>query len=351
MTDDFFKTALLDDDGKHQLCLDLLTEFSAQNVRGANSRGEIIHSCCLPFGQHRNGDRRPSASLNYKKLTYNCLGCGSSGGLLWFIAVCRGEDGNQVRQWLAEQTGLDGQVMDWTKLLAVVDEMYEKAAAGPPPVPSFAEAVLDPWDLIHPYMTDGAPEFGITGRHVPEETLEHFRVGYAESYHMGPYEPPQERIIIPHFWKDKLVGWQARRIDDSQEPKYKNSPEFPKDRTLYNYRPGVDAVLVESPLSVLRHWHHQPHLMATFGAEMPDAQLKLLQRMKTLTVWFDNDNGGWKGTEHIIEALSRHVTVKVVDNPYDADVADLDDATVDKLITTAIPWGLWSRPTSLLEVP
>lgn len=350
MTNDFFETALLDDNGKLQLCLDLLTEFGAQNVRRPTGRGEIIHSCCLPFGAHKNGDRSPSASLNYKKLTYNCLGCGSSGGLLWFIAVSRGGDGVAARQWLEKETGLGGNPLDFSRIEEMIKEIYSRKSLAPPPIPTYAESVLDQWDFIHPYMTTGAPELGVEGRGIPEATLDHFRIGYAQEFFMGEHQPTQERIIIPHFWRGKLVGWQARRINDADTPKYKSSYQFPKDLTLYNYEPLNDVVVVESPASVLRHWHHVPTMTATFGAKITEQQIRLLQRARSVICFMDPDEAGWTATELLRAQVPRHASLKIVDNPYDADPADLADDIVDTLISSALPWGAWRQPTALQEV-
>lgn len=40
-----------------------------------NNGDELIHSCPLPFGMHRNGDLSPSASLNSETLLFNCFTC------------------------------------------------------------------------------------------------------------------------------------------------------------------------------------------------------------------------------------------------------------------------------------
>lgn len=351
---EYFEATLLDDASKERLCRDLLAEFGVTRIR-QTVKGELIHSCPLPFGNHAHGDRNPSASLNFRKLTFNCLGCQSSGGLLWFIACCRGEDGLQARKWLEEQTGLGQTVMDLSKLLLMIDGMYAKEASMPPPIPSFAPSVLDPWQAIHPYLTIGLPEFGVPGRGIPEATLERFRVGYAEQYPMGLDEdgderPPQERVVIPHWWHGSLVGWQARALARGDEPKYKASPDFPRDRTIFNYQSGVDVIVVESPMSVLRHWHHQPTMMATFGAKVTEEQLGLLRRAKSVTVWMDPDKAGWKATRQLIRELPRHTVLNIVDSPWDADPGDLDDEAVDKLIADAVPWGLWTKPEELKGV-
>lgn len=350
---DFFEATILPDESKEQLCRELLSEFGVTHVNHYRKRGELIHSCCLPHGAHKNGDRKPSASLNYKKLTYNCLGCGSHGGLLWFIAVCRGEDGEQARKWLEGQTGLGQTVMDLSTLLKILDEVYNPSSGEKVPIPRYAEATLDPWtwNMHHPYLTDGDAESGLVGRNIPESSLEHFRVGYAPEYYMGKNALPQhtERIIFPQFWKGDLVGWQARRINPADEPKYKNSPEFPKDETIYNYDNGdrKRAIVVESPMSVLRHFHHQPTMQATFGAETTDTQVRLLQRYQDVVLWFDNDAAGWKATHRIATALARYNTVWVVDSPFAADAADMNDEEVDRLIQEAIPYAIWKPPVEL----
>lgn len=343
-----FEAASLPDDQKEELCRSLLAEFGVTSIATTVS-GELIHSCCLPFGSHRNGDKNPSASLNYRKLTYNCLGCGSAGGLLWFIAVCRGEDSHEARQWLNNQTGTGNTVMELSALLTILDQIYAKSSSVRPPMPRYHPSALKPWtwQAQHPYLTSGAPEHGVEGRHIPEETLWHFGIGYAPEYYDG-----SERIIIPLWWEGDLVGWQARRIDAAgYSDKYRNSPDFPKDRTLYNYSSKhPKGILVESPASVLRHYHHQNTLEATFGAKVTDAQIKLLHRhAEGVILWFDNDNAGWEATCHVGEALQPYVPVWTVESPWAADPADLPDDLVDHLIDQAVPWSVWSPPTTLKQ--
>lgn len=42
------------------------------------------------------------------------------------------------------------------------------------------------------------------------------------------------RLIIPAYWKCKLIGWQSRAINDYSEPKYYTMPDFKKRLMLYN---------------------------------------------------------------------------------------------------------------------
>lgn len=341
----FFEAKTLPEAQREQLCRDLLAEFGVANINRTYTK-ELIHSCPLPFGNHKNGDRNPSASLNFAKLTFNCLGCGNAGGLLWFIASCRGEDSAEARTWLESRTGLGNTVMELKVLLDILDSMYSKDTETRAPIPVYNDSVLDPWTKwpeFHPYLTEGIPEMGVYGRNIPRDTLRHFRIGYAEEYFDG-----SERIIIPAFWNDRLVGWQARHIlAGDYSDKYRNSPEFPREQIFYNRPPGRDAVLVESPMSTLRHFAHQPTLTASYGAKISEIQLRLLQRYDRLVLWFDNDDAGWNATQTVGEANSPYQQVWVVPSPYAADPADLPDEMVDSLIASAIPYAIWSPPQEL----
>ena len=318
----------LPDSEKHRLCAGLLAEFGARNVR--ESGDEMIHSCPLPFGMHRNGDQNPSASLNWRKLTFHCLGCGSSGGLLWFIATMRGTAGTDARRWLGEQTGIGG-VQDLSALMTFLDALASPQASTVAPMPRYDRRILEPWRAIHPYLTEV--------RGIREQNVIDHDVCWDGS-----------SIIIPHFWQGDLVGWQARRLEASSGPKYKSTPEFPRDRTLFRYRPGESVVVVESPMSVIAR-AHQRHLEATFGAAVATKQLSLIANHSEIILWFDNDEAGWVATEQVGSWLmDRTSKLWAIDSPFAADPADLDDETFDSILAEhVVPWVLWKRPTRRLE--
>lgn len=341
-----FEFALISDLEKRELCVGLLAEFGVVHYK-ENAEGELIHSCSIPGSGHRNGDKNASASLNWKKLTFNCLGCGSSGGVIWYIAMCRGLDGPGAREWLGAQTGLGQRSMDLPKLLDLITMIFGQHSEYSP-IPNYDPRVLDPWldwEDHHPYLTDGG---GILDKHrdIPVETIEHFRLGYADEYFDG-----SERIIIPIFWKEKLVGWQARCLPGyTGNDKYRNSPELPRDRILYNHARRRELILVESPMSVLRHYHQIPQMEASFGAKVTDAQLRLCQRYQRVVLWFDNDKAGWQATQRVGAELARYVPVSVVNSAYNADPADMDDDTVADLVDNhRIPFTLWEPPEELIE--
>lgn len=319
---------LLPDFEKEALALALLEEFGASRIRV--DKDEIHHSCLLPFGMHKNGDRSASASLSFKKLTYNCFVCGG-GGLLWFIATMRGETSQEARKWLREKTGLHGTVRPLGDLLRLFDAFYSERGDKEPD-PRYNPKVLEPWKMAHPYLLET--------RQIPLENIIKHQVGW---------DPQINRIIIPHFIGPNLVGWQSRKLDpnDPEPAKYKNTPKLPKLTSLYNYdKAAPSAVIVESPLSVLRH-SHWLHMEATFGAEVSDRQIQLIGKHPEVILFMDNDKAGWKATRRMAYQLIRLTNVRIVPNPYDADPADFDPISLKVLLQRAVPPVLWEIPKRL----
>lgn len=340
ISSDFTEISLMNDTQKKDLCVSLLNEFGAK-VKSISSKGEILHSCVLPFGGHKNGDANPSANLNYKKLTFNCWGCGNSGGLLWFISACRNESTEQTRNWLKNETGIGGE-QSLSSLLDFFDAIWSPEKTVTPVLPKLDPSLLNKWLYLHPYMTEK--------RGIPEDTLMRFLVGYDPEYEVKLGEKlvvKSPRIIIPHFWGGKLVGWVTRRLIDDGTPKYVNSPGFPKDLTLFNDLIQTGTVtVVESPMSVLSK-AHMGNIVATFGANVTERQMRLLSMRDKVILFFDNDNAGYNATREVGEYLLPYTNVLVADNPYNADPADMDDETYRFCCIGAIPYSFWKEPEGL----
>lgn len=350
-----FEPVTLPDEMKQDLCRDILAEFGVERIKRSGT--EFLMHCVMPWHEDR---RIGSAFLSWKKLTYICFSCQSSGGLLWLLGVLRGGTEDDTRKWLEERTGLSGDY-DVAAMMRYLDSVYAETDRAPAPMPKFSPRALERWAFIHPWLTDPISE---GGRGIPEANLEQMQVGYAEEYPMGKDAednplPPSERIVVPHFWRGALVGWQSRRLDPTDgTPKWLSTPEMPKDRTLYNHREDRDyAVVVESPMSTLRHLHHQP-FTATFGALVTDNQVRLLAQYPKVVLWMDPDEAGWRATRGwtddsgeyhpgLLERLERYTDVWAVETDWAVDPGDMDDQTVDDLIAEAVPSSLWEEPEVL----
>jgi hypothetical protein len=334
--------SLMPDEQKRELCLELLEEFGATGIQ-ETTKGELRHRCTLPIGAHT--DRNSiTASVNYRKLVFRCYVCNNRGGLLWWIATNRGENTEQSEKWLSKESGVS-EVLDLPMLLKLIEALARPKNTEVQPMPTYDERILDSWRrwrIFHPYLTLPISE---GGRECPEVNLARYKVGYCDEDVHWRYH---QRIIIPLHWNGALVGWQARKLleDDPEPAKYRNTPQFPRDRTVYGDLGERDIVLVESPLSVLRHAHHLP-MVATFGSAVSDMQIPLLHRYRRVTLWYDNDKSGWEGVYSLIARLKNYVDLRIVDSPWDADPADMTEAEAAELVEGAIPYMLWSKPMTL----
>lgn len=341
----------LPDEEKKALCVDLLNEFGASTI---NERGdELHHQCVMPW----HNDRAPSAQMNWAKLVYKCFSCDSSGGLLWLISTCRDEDTAEARNWLRSQTKFEAGSEDaLDRLLDFFDAVYDTGRQEVP-IPKMSLKALDPWKVIHPYLTE------IRG--INRENIISSSVGYGTfriRNKLGEMVQ-SERIVVPHFWHGDLVGWQTRRLTDDGTAKWHNSPDFPKDTTVYNFEPDRHdtVVVVEAPLSVVAKGH-LAHMVSTFGAGVGERQIQHLSKYRKIVLWMDNDAAGYKAilgrdkesgwkTEHtpgLGELLEPYSQVWVVDSPYDADPADMsDDLALSLIQDAAVPFPVWQPPLSL----
>lgn len=309
---------------KRELCLELLEELGVEHI---TERGdELIHGCVVS-GYHTDQQRSPTGSLNVEKLVYLCLGCQAAGGLLWYVSTVLDISRKEARKWIDSRTGAEDQT---SMLLRFYDAMYAGKYKHKEPIPVYDERIISSWHVdSHPYLDQ---------RGISKDNARLFKLGWDEE---------KNGLIIPHFFKNKLVGWQTRYLQG--DIKYKSTPSFPKARTLFNYNSRQDrAVVVEAPISVVRH-EGEHHWEATVGANTTDEQVQLLEKHSRVILWMDNDIAGWKATRHIANALMNSTDVWVVDSPFAGDPGDLPTETVDKLITNlAVPYAVWSPPKALM---
>jgi hypothetical protein len=351
----------LPDARKRQLCIELLAEFGVDEFV-ETTKGELRHKCTLPLGGHTDRDS-VTASINYKKLQFNCFVCHNSGSVLWWAAINRHDSVTSTRDWIKDKSGLASGI-PLAELLDIVDSLFHpKTEERIWPV--YDPRVLTPWtswSKFHPYLTLPWVEHG---REIPEPTLAKFHVGYADHDDDWHY---YQRIILPVFWDSQLVAWQARRLwpDDPDKAKYKFSPDPPRDRILYCDPQALNSdhiVLVESIMSVLRHDHHLP-MAAFMGADVTDMQLKLLHRFERVYLALDNDKAAWQAlagrrnkrgrntSVGIIERLRPYTEVFVVRHCYGAiegregapDPSDFTEHEFAVQIDNAVPAALWKPP-------
>lgn len=353
MTTDLDQLTALPDEHKAQIAKDVLDALGIQVKR--QIRDELIIPC--PVGMfHADQERNPTAALSASKLLFHCLGCQSSGTILWLIATVRGDiTVDEAREWLMGEAGLT-RAVGLPDMLSFFDALYTPKSR--PPMPVYSPRMLERWEA------HGIPDYILNDRQIPRHTALTMGICLDPDGFIGPPEARERtgpRAVIPHYWRGDLVGWQSRRLPgaDPTAPKYLSTPGFPRDETIFDYRPlREEVVVVESPMSQLRHQHHSD-VEATFGAVVTDEQIKHLVNGRSKLIWFmDNDPAGWRAVAGRTfngrffpgapERASRWCQNWVVQSPFAADPADMSDELYDLLVHEhAVPWQVWEQPKVL----
>ena len=292
---------------------------------------ELIHSCKLPFGMHKNGDSNPSASLNRESLLFNCFTCGG-GSIVWLVQNCLDVDRDTAAAELKNYA--DGlKVVPIEDFIDRLNKMFANEAQSRFDIPVYNERILDRWITSTDYLT----ERGVSLR-VQKEMKTGLDRGRREIARVNGLETYVEvdRVVLPHFINGRLVGWVARKTGNVEGvAKYKNSKSFPRQYSLYNYDnvEGMQHVyVVESPMSVLvLKSRGVTDVVATFGAKVSKPQLDLLREFPKVTIFMDGDAPGRSATHNLIDALREYVSLTVIDTPDGEDPASLD----------AIPEGIY----------
>jgi hypothetical protein len=330
----------------------VLEHYGAEHcheIVSSDGTTEIVHSCLLDKIEphHKNADRNPSAWANVEKGLYVCS-VWWAGDILHLIQKLEGKD--DFGSIMPVVSGfLVGATKDAASLRQELDQLFSEEIYSVD-LPSYSERVLDSWRSSHPYMREW--------RGISHETQELLGIGYDEK---------ENRVVFPHWWDGRLVGWQKRVIPNTRRnhqterwevakwpptypdwPRYRNSSALPKSETLYAYdmiqKEHIrDIVVVESPMSVAKAYTHNiPGVLATFGAKVSRAQIRLLREFPRVIVWFDADPAGMQGAYRLVQGLYRHIEVLVVEPDEGIDLGDLNSADeVREKLNGAMAAPLW----------
>lgn len=284
-------------------------------------KGQNYTGLC-PF----HSEKAPSFTVNQDKQIYHCFGCGRGGDVFTFWMEYHNLTFPQSLRGLAERYNIP--------LPRDRDLPAERKKA------ELKELLFKITDLAGGYFhnillksANGKPGRDyFSKRHLSQETISAFRLGYAVqrwdgfinylkskniSLDMGAkagllvpkedgkyYDRFRGRIIFPIFdLNHQIIGFGGRILDDSL-PKYINTPETPiyhKGNSLY----GLDsafrsirekglAIIVEGYMDVLvLRQYGIPNVVASLGTALTSDQIRRLKGYtKEVVVLFDPDVAG-----------------------------------------------------------
>ncbi len=306
----------------------LIGQYVALKQRGQNWVG------LCPF----HNEKSPSFNVRQDRQFFHCFGCKESGDALAFLMRLEGLTFPQAARALAERAGIEIKEANDRE-----DEQKRKDRARLERLGAVMEAATLFYleQRTHHALARFAQE-ELARREVEAKTADTFRLGYAPhgwdalTAHLekkghaiadaellglcvkrrdqsGYYDRFRHRLVFPiSDLHGQVVAFSGRILpspdgrDQSQEPKYVNSPEGPlykKGELLYGLhearveiRRSGWAVLCEGNFDLVSlHQAGIANVVAPLGTAFTEAQAKLLRRFaQRVTVMFDGDNAGRK---------------------------------------------------------
>jgi len=127
---------------------------------------------------------------------------------------------------------------------------------------------------------------------------------------VGPVGPFKHRVLIPLFWDNRLVSYQARDVTGKQSIRYKACPKeweaIHHKHLVYGLwealRHGMRKVIItEGPIDV---WKLGIGGVCTFGISFTQQQAMLLARnLDKAFIAFDNEKQAWRSAKKLAAEL------------------------------------------------
>ncbi|MFS8797955.1 DNA primase [Synechococcus sp. R60.3] len=317
-----------------------LVEVVAEKVVLRKQGKNFVGLC--PF----HNDHKPSFQVSPSKQIYKCFSCGAGGDVLRFVMQTEHLPFAEAVRHLARRYhiplptrnpeaqplgSLDERELSHREklleILAMAADFYQHA--------------------LRSQLGSAARQY-LHSRHLSEETLQKFQIGFAppgwqslyeylvnhkrqpvklleeagllvpRQQGSGHYDRFRNRIMLPIFdVQGRVIGFAGRALGESGQPKYLNSPEtelFNKSQVVYGLNFARDAIakadqvlVVEGYFDVIAlHQAGVAYAVAAMGTALTPHQVKILLRYtqsKRLILNFDADRAGLNAANRAIEAV------------------------------------------------
>ncbi len=356
-------------------------------------RGQVHVGLC-PFHE----EKTPSFSVTPAKQMYYCFGCQAGGDTIKFLMALGKRSFSEVvldlarRYQVPVQTLEPEQRQEFQRQLSLREQLYEILAVA---TSFYQHALRQP-------EGQQALEYLKKTRHLREETIQQFQLGYApvgweilyrylveaKRYPLqlveqaglilprksgdGYIDRFRSRLMIPiHDTPGRIIGFGGRSLGDEQ-PKYLNSPEtelFDKSKTLFALDKASDAISKQDRAVVVEGYFDAialhacgiTNVVASLGTALSLDQVRQLLRYtdsKQIILNFDADAAGDKAAFRAISEVARlaytgQLQLRILKLPdgKDADEFIHTIATPEKyreLLETAPLWLDWQIQQVLL---
>ena len=278
----------------------VLKKFDLKKIH--RSRGGF--TACCPFHENNN---TPAFSMSDSGL-WICFSCNERGNLKSFIRRLGGDINNWQEN--LKMSGIQ---------LANASGVIKSSAPGTMPAD------------FNTYSQLGKVPPSILKR-LEWDTIDNFQLGASE---IGKNK---NRGIIPIYYKEKVVGYHGRALDESTVPKYYNSPGVDIKEYVFNYDSCIGAeevIVVEGAFNAMSMWEKGfENTVATFGTKFTSSQMHRIFSLspQTLVICFDRDTHKDRPGQRAAMSMAA-LTYQLIDTyimplPFDKDPNDLPASTL-----------------------
>ncbi|MGX4645097.1 DNA primase [Holzapfeliella sp. JNUCC 80] len=330
--------------------LDVASQYIQFQKKGKNYFG------LCPFHE----ERTPSFSISEEKQIFHCFSCGRGGNVFKLLMDIENLSFPEAVLKVAQ----DNNIPIPSDVQSTTTNKQEQLRSHP-----LRQAYREVSELYHHILmvTDYGKEAlnYLMNRGMTEATIKEFQLGFAPprdivyDFLLNKGHQPEDlansglfinsnsdeklrdrfknRIMYPISDNyGNVIAFSGRTLrDDSDEPKYLNSPEtdiFNKSKTLFNYqkakknlRQRQSMVLFEGFMDVISAYEAGVKTgIASMGTSLTDQQIYLIkQATSDLVICYDGDNPGIKATNRAIKLLDKkqqfNLSVVLLPDGHDPD--------------------------------
>ncbi|MGY4590108.1 DNA primase [Thermostichus sp. MS-CIW-40] len=317
-----------------------LVEVVAEKVVLRKQGKNFVGLC--PF----HNDHKPSFQVSPSKQIYKCFSCGAGGDVLRFVMQTEHLSFAEAVRHLARRYHIP--LPTRNPEAQPLGSLDERELSHREKLLEILAMAADFYQHALRSQVGAAARQYLHSRHLSEETLQKFQIGFAppgwqslyeylvnhkrqpvklleeagllvpRQQGSGHYDRFRNRIMLPIFdVQGRVIGFAGRALGESGQPKYLNSPEtelFNKSQVVYGLNFARDAIakadqvlVVEGYFDVIAlHQAGVAYAVAAMGTALTPHQVKTLLRYtqsKRLILNFDADRAGLNAANRAIEAV------------------------------------------------
>lgn len=130
------------------------------------------------------------------------------------------------------------------------------------------------------------------GAGITDKLIKLYKIGYI---------PEVDRVYIPNYRENTLIGYQTRALSFYDKPKYLG--KGPKMCYLSKGKRTSSVVLVEDVLSCIRVGEHNSAISLQGTSLKEEGLAQVLSKFDTVKIWLDSDAAGVSGDKKLTRQL------------------------------------------------